>query len=696
MYAPKICIECGEVFIPNSPKQTVCKKEHYRPCPVCGKPVLMKQYSEPPRTCSSECRLELMKRTNLQKYGVENSGNTDAAKAKRRQTSLERFGTENPAQSEQVKQKIRSSVNTKYGVNNISQLEVNKQKVSDSWSRKSEQEIADISRKRSETCMEKYGVRNPAQSEEVQKRKQSNMLAAHGVQHASQLDSVKQKVRDSWNAKSTEELETIKQHRISSSLATYGVPYPSQAESVKQKSRETWSNKSEDEMNEIVTRRRQTSIENYGVNVPSQSDDVKQKTQETNLKRYGVRYPMQVEDFRESAKQTNLLRYGKEFAVQSEQVQAKRIETNLEKYGYPHPSQSDLVRKKLSDSRIQLHASSIPDAEARENYLKFAEDPERFIAEHFDHAPTYKTYSMERDVENFLRSLIPNVKIVSHSRSIIPPYEIDLYLPEYNLAIECNPTYTHNSSLPCYSNDSPLDKTYHKVKSSMCEKAGIFLFHIFGYEWTHKQAIILSMLKNILGKSSTRYYARKLTVVSLSAAEAEAFFARNHRQGYAQSSIRLGLVSDSGELVSSMLFSRMRNSIGLSASTTENSYELTRFCSRLDASVIGGASKLFNYFCKHFQFDKVVSFSDVAHTRGTLYSKLGFQYVSTSDPGYVWVNGTDDTYYHRVTCQKRNLPKLFKEPDLDVENQTEAQIMVSHEYVQVFDSGVKRWEYVVH
>lgn len=54
----------------------------------------------------------------------------------------------------------------------------------------------------------------------------------------------------------------------------------------------------------------------------------------------------------------------------------------------------------------------------------------------------------------------------------------------------------------------------------------------------------------------------------------------------------------------------------------------------------------------------------------------------------------DDTYYTRVACQKRNLRHLFNDPNIDIDNMTERQIIESHGYAQVFDSGVIRWEYV--
>ena len=121
--------------------------------------------------------------------------------------------------------------------------------------------------------------------------------------------------------------------------------------------------------------------------------------------------------------------------------------------------------------------------------------------------------------------------------------------------------------------------------------------------------------------------------------------------------------------------------------------ELLRFCNKLDHVVVGGASKLFSYFIKKYNPVRMISFSDVAHTTGNMYNKLGFRQISISSPNYVWVDPKTEKYFTRVTCQKRNLSKLFNEPNLDVQNQTEKQIMEQPGYVQVFDSGAVRWEW---
>ena len=48
------CKECGKMFMPTGREQ-YCSDDHYRPCPICGKPVIAKYLSDPPRKCD-ECK----------------------------------------------------------------------------------------------------------------------------------------------------------------------------------------------------------------------------------------------------------------------------------------------------------------------------------------------------------------------------------------------------------------------------------------------------------------------------------------------------------------------------------------------------------------------------------------------------------------------------------------------------------------
>ena len=467
------------------------------------------------------------------------------------------------------------------------------------------------------------------------------------------------------------------------------------------------------------------------------SSHVYENAKSTNLKRYGKENPGQVSEFIEKRQDSMERIYGVRHAMQSKEILNRRHQTYLNKYGVDHSSQSEFVKEKQRQTMLSRYGydnyfrsrtnleNSMTDPSKLDNWLSFKDDPVAFIDSNFDTAPNIyqlceslgvtdtriydilidnnaqskiKHYSsqMESELVDYLHSVDPSMRIIRNDRKLIPPYELDIYLPDYNLAIECNPAITHNSSISDQFGGDPKPRNYHKMKTDMCEKAGIQLFHIFGWEWRIKKSILCSMIRNLLGYSH-KIYGRNTYVDVPSYEETVKFLNENHRQGYAPYSYTICLkLKDSHEIVSLMTFGKLRVSQGRK-SDDENSIELVRFCNKLNASVIGGASKLFKWFIDNNSetYSKIVSFSDRSHTCGNLYPTLGFKQISISDPGYCWVNRSNETMYSRVQCQKRNLRKLFNDDSIDIENKTEREIMIEHGFVQVYDSGVIRWEYML-
>ena len=124
------------------------------------------------------------------------------------------------------------------------------------------------------------------------------------------------------------------------------------------------------------------------------------------------------------------------------------------------------------------------------------------------------------DILNFLKSLnIQNVII--NDRQQIYPYELDVYIPDINFAIELNGLYWH-----CNCEDDE----YHNKKSLMCFKKKISLFHIFEDEWNNNQDIVKSM---IIHKLKLRHlqkiiYARNCNIKNISIDEANLFLKENY------------------------------------------------------------------------------------------------------------------------------------------------------------------------
>ena len=475
-------------------------------------------------------------------------------------------------------------------------------------------------------------------------------------------------------------------------------------------SRKTYMDHSNDNPNWkkiVLDKYKRTSMDRYGVESPMQTDTIKNKVKETNIKKYGVSSYTKTDEFLEKVKSTNLSKYGFEWYTQTDQFKSSYKQTCMNQYGVDNISKSDIFLSTVMTNPNKL-----------DNLKEFRQDPKCYILTKFSVKPTLHELSddlgilessvgyilsksgnqdlvsvsyshMEEDVYNFLLTFIPDSEIVRNSFKVITPFQLDLYLPKYKFAIECNPTWTHNSDIAPFSNNRIKSTMYHQRKTELCEKSGIFLFHIFGYEWSHKTDIIKSMIKNILGFNSKKVYARKTVIKNISYSICKDFLDKNHRQGNAASSIRLGLYNDS-ELVSVMTFSKPRSTIGKFSDTNANNFELVRFCSKQNTSVVGGASKLYKYFVSTYTPDCVISFSDRAHTKGGLYKTLGFECITYSDPGYTWVDLKTDVSYSRINAQKRNIRKFLQDDSIDL-NKSENQIMVEHGYVRVFDSGTITW-----
>jgi very-short-patch-repair endonuclease len=190
----------------------------------------------------------------------------------------------------------------------------------------------------------------------------------------------------------------------------------------------------------------------------------------------------------------------------------------------------------------------------------------------------------EKEVEEFLLSL--QLHVESSNRSLIHPYELDLYIPDHKIAIEYDGKFYHSEGYK--------DKKYHLMKTEMCEEQGIQLIHIFDDEWELQRDKVKNRLKSICGMG-TRYHARKCTVKPIGHAQAKQFCDQHHTQNYGQSLIKLGLFHDD-VLISVMTFSKLNISKG--GKNKIGSWELNRFCSM--GNVVGGAGKLLAYFKKNY------------------------------------------------------------------------------------------------
>ena len=261
--------------------------------------------------------------------------------------------------------------------------------------------------------------------------------------------------------------------------------------------------------------------------------------------------------------------------------------------------------------------------------------------------------------EKELRAFIEdnyNGWIIYNDRTLLDGKEVDILLPDINLAIELNGTYWHQ--------ESKVGKNYHLNKTNQLEQEGFQLLHIYDYFWTHHKEIVKSRILSKL-KSTIKIPARKTVVKEITANEAKIFLSNNHIQGYTASSTHLGLLHQN-ELVAVMTFSKPRF-------TKDYDYELTRFATKLNTTVQGGASKLF----KRRPVGSIISYADRSYSNGNLYKQLGFKFSHATEPGYAYYNRHDRL--SRYQCQKHKIDP--KSP------LTEKELMAERNFYPVYDSG---------
>jgi hypothetical protein len=206
----------------------------------------------------------------------------------------------------------------------------------------------------------------------------------------------------------------------------------------------------------------------------------------------------------------------------------------------------------------------------------------------------------------------------------------DIYLPEIKKAFKFLGLFE-------YSEINVNKKN--QLKSYMdFELEGIHLIQIFEDSWNLKKELVKNRIINTIGLSN-KIWARKCEVRVVNDSKlVKDFIDASHIQGHIGSAIKLGLFHD-GELVSLMTFGSLRKNLGQTGKA--GSYELLRFCNKFGINVVGGASKLFNYFIKVYKPASVISYADKcwSFSSNCLYTKLGMTKVHDSDPSYFYIIG---------------------------------------------------------
>jgi hypothetical protein len=250
---------------------------------------------------------------------------------------------------------------------------------------------------------------------------------------------------------------------------------------------------------------------------------------------------------------------------------------------------------------------------------------------------------------------------------LIPPFEIDIYLPERKIAIEYCGLYWH-------SEESGKDKNYHLNKLNHCNELGIRLITIFEDEWLYKQDIVIDKLLHIISSRTTpRVYARNCEIVNVTKKQRDKFMERHHIQGDGPGSITYGLRYND-QLVAVMTLIKKANHVWI----------LNRYATSI--GVTGGFSKLVNHFACNNQWDTIVSFADRRWSEGNVYYKNGFVLDNTLAPDYQYIIGSNRV--HKFNFRHSTMAKKLKKYDPAI---SESANMTNNNIKKIWNCGLLRF-----
>lgn len=418
------------------------------------------------------------------------------------------------------------------------------------------------------------------------------------------------------------------------------------------------------------------------INIPS--EETKQKIS-ISVTKYAVENPNELSDRAKKSIQTKKNNgydlgffRGKHHTEETKQLlTVKSKQASLEK---SEISKSEKLQR-ISESNLNLLSSidkTTLDLECNICQTKFSYTKQYFNLCKYttERCPTcYPKVNTQRSTQedeifDFVKQFCPDA--IQSYRSWSGKKEVDIFVPSKNIALEYNGLYWHSEPVLIQNG---FAKTKDNDKRIELNQLGIRYIGIFEDEWINKPEIVKSRLKNILGITGEKIYARKTTIKEISSKEASLFCETNHIQGKGRSNVRYGLFLND-ELVSVMTFSK--NNV----SRKIQEWEINRFCHKLDKTVVGGASKIFSKFLQDYSPETVISYADSRYSEGNLYQNLGMVKLSDTVPNYWYVPRGKAQRIHRYTLRKT------KE---DGQTLTERELRSNQGFSRIYDCGSSKW-----
>ena len=205
-----------------------------------------------------------------------------------------------------------------------------------------------------------------------------------------------------------------KNKRIETYIKKYGVDNPNKSKEVRNKLKQTCLERYGVENGggsmQALEKIKQTNLKKRGVTSPFKDPLIKEKIKQTCLERYGVTNPMLNNKIKEKLSKSYIRNYGCDWIFKSPKIKEKIKNIMIKKYGVEHPLQYEEFNEKCQNTKRKNH--------------------------------TWSTSKPEEELFLYIKEKFPLVKR-QYKDKIRYPYYCDFYIPELDLFLELNGTWTH-------------------------------------------------------------------------------------------------------------------------------------------------------------------------------------------------------------------------------------------------------------
>lgn len=216
-----------------------------------------------------------------------------------------------------------------------------------------------------------------------------------------------------------------------------------------------------------------TVYERFGVKSTFEIDSVKHKIKKTNIERYGVSTPFQNKDIQSKVRKTMKTKYDVVQYVQTEEYMNAHYGNDVAKIL--------LSKNKLRDYMVDNNITSGGELSQKLGICQATAS--KYIRKYSLQSLLKYGYSLgEKEVRDFVNQYY---ETINNSKSIIYPYEIDMFIPQLNVAIEYNGNYWHNLQKQIIRDEE---------KRKRCVEKKISLITIMEDDWKANK----DKIKNIL------------------------------------------------------------------------------------------------------------------------------------------------------------------------------------------------------